>query len=140
MARLWEQQVRPQQVGAPGPDFRTRDTTKHNQLIHRPVLAALRNTNISPLGFVLSRVPESAHGAPVIFQKVVHSIRTGEAVCDEQAVTRERANGLSQECPIDGDQCFDHISAVHSALRTVTIGAPREANSGWGAEWLRRLG
>jgi len=25
-------------------------------------------------------------GAPVIFQEVVHSIRTGEAVCDEQAV------------------------------------------------------
>ena len=28
-------------------------------------------------------------GAPVIFQEVVHSIGTGEAVCDEQAVTLE---------------------------------------------------
>jgi hypothetical protein len=28
-------------------------------------------------------------GAPVIFQEVVHSILTGEAVCDEQAVTLE---------------------------------------------------
>src|SRR5580698_8407856 len=28
-------------------------------------------------------------GAPVMFQEVVHSIKTGEAVCDEQAVTLE---------------------------------------------------
>ena len=41
-------------------------------------------------------------GAPVIFQEVVHSIETGEAVCGEQADFQERSNGLSPECPTDG--------------------------------------
>ena len=49
----------------------------------------------------MSREERGAYGAPVIFQEVVHSIGTGEAVCDEQAVALEKPNGLSQECPID---------------------------------------
>lgn len=41
------------------------------------------------------------YGAPVIFEEVVHSIGTAEAGGDEQSVTLERPNGLSQECCMD---------------------------------------
>jgi hypothetical protein len=40
----------------------------------------------------------------VIFQEVVHSIETGEAVCNEQGGSSEESNGLSQECSLDGNQ------------------------------------
>jgi hypothetical protein len=55
-------------------------------------------------GMVLSHARQFYGGPPVIFQEVVHSIETGEAVCDEQAEPSEESNGLSQECPMDGDQ------------------------------------
>jgi hypothetical protein len=36
---------------------------------------------------------------PVIFQHVVHSIKTGEADCAEAITSEERSNGHPQECP-----------------------------------------
>ena len=43
--------------------------------------------------------PPAQHGAPVIFQEVVHSIRTGEADCDEQSSFPGKTEWTSTRMP-----------------------------------------
>lgn len=44
---------------------------------------------------------QSQDGSPVNSQEAVNR-SGGESVCDEQAVTLERPDGLPKECPMDG--------------------------------------